>query len=64
MNHVGAIARHNAFYGGGIGPILLSQVRCTGFEMSLLDCPYSIASGCSHSHDAGVKCLEGEYVVV
>ena len=60
--HTGAIARTSAYYGQGIGPILLSGVRCTGFETSLFDCPHAgiETSNCGHSLDAGVKCLEGK----
>lgn len=37
--------------------IVLSNVRCTGYENSLLDCAYSNDTfGCSHSFDVAVVC--------
>ena len=47
----------SAFYGQGTGETLLSNVRCTGAEARLRDCPFSPLS-CNHSEDAGVSCLE------
>ena len=53
----GAAARNQAFYGPGIGPIFLDDVRCGGFENSLFRCPFDANTrDCSHSEDAGVKC--------
>ena len=52
-----AVAYINAFYGQGVGPILLDDVSCTGAESRLLSCPYySNTTDCSHSEDAGVHC--------
>ena len=54
-----AIAVNQAAFGGGTGPILLSWVRCTGTESSLLRCGHygvHINNLCSHSNDAGVVC--------
>ena len=53
-----AIAVRQATFGGGAGSILLSGVRCTGTESSLLRCGhYGIGVHyCSHSNDAGVVC--------
>jgi hypothetical protein len=46
-----------AFFGEGIGRILLSQVECTGSEGELRDCA-GLANPrfCLHSEDAGVVC--------
>jgi hypothetical protein len=55
----GATARYGAYYGEGSGPIFLSNLQCSGSELTLLDCPrdmYSVKN-CSHYNDAGVKCL-------
>ena len=54
----GAIARSHAYFGQGIGSILLDQVACTGNETRLVNCrsnPLGIHD-CSHSEDAGVTC--------
>uniref|UniRef100_A0A8C4KAQ3 protein-lysine 6-oxidase n=1 Tax=Dromaius novaehollandiae TaxID=8790 RepID=A0A8C4KAQ3_DRONO len=44
--------------GQGLGPIHLSEVRCTGHERSLGECHYQDAeqSGCGHEADAAVRC--------
>ena len=58
-------ARLNAAYGQGSGPVLLGNVRCTGLEYRLIECP-NIGierTGCSHSQDAGVICVAGMKVV-
>ena len=59
-----AIARGSAYFGQGSGSILLDNVLCTGNEASIFSCSHnSIGShDCSHSEDAGVVCLEGEYI--
>ncbi|XP_036591827.1 scavenger receptor cysteine-rich type 1 protein M130 [Trichosurus vulpecula] len=48
-----------AAFGQGIGPILLSNVRCQGNESSLWDCPADPWGQveCGHKEDASVKCL-------
>ena len=49
--------RHKSF-GPGTGPILLSNVACTGKELSLLECKQQScgAVSCSHNTDVGVVC--------
>lgn len=39
-------------------PILLDNLRCTGTEDRLIDCPYSTPSTSTDNHgeDAGVSC--------
>lgn len=52
----------NAVFGGGTGPVLLRDVKCTGFEHRLLDCPnpgIEQVSNCQNSQDAGVICSTG-----
>ena len=37
--------------------ILLDDMRCTGNETDILDCPHDPNTGdCSHFEDAGVRC--------
>ena len=42
------------------GPIFLDELRCTGSETSLVDCPAGISevglTNCDHSQDVWVKC--------
>ena len=53
---VDAIARTNAFYGQGSGPINIDDPGCSGSEQRLIDCPFSPIHNCAHSEDAGVDC--------
>lgn len=48
----------NAHFGEGNGLILLDEVRCTGAEPTLLDCPHNRIGyhNCRHHEDAGVSC--------
>ena len=54
--HSGARAVPFAFFGTGVGPIHLDDVRCSGRETSLLSCPYNPIDNCNHFEDAGVRC--------
>ena len=58
LDYLGSVARHNAYYGVGTGPILHSYLYCTGTETSLLECNryYYGALNCNHRDDAGVTC--------
>ena len=60
----GAIAKSNAYFGQGSESILLDNVQCTGNETSIFSCSHnSIGShDCDHHEDAGVVCVEGEYI--
>lgn len=51
----------NAVFGAGTGPVLLHEVRCTGHEHRLRDCPNGgiERNTCPHSQDAGVVCSTG-----
>ena len=52
----------SAAFGQGALPILLNNVMCNGFETQLTSCAYdSNTLSCSHSEDAGIKCIRGEY---
>lgn len=42
---------------GGKGPIYLDNVKCSGYETSILDCPRSDKKhNCGHDEDVGVIC--------
>ena len=51
-----------ANFGQGTGPIWLSNVSCTGSELSLTDCGHlGMAVGnCTHINDAGVYCSNSD----
>ncbi|XP_022091235.1 scavenger receptor cysteine-rich domain superfamily protein-like [Acanthaster planci] len=52
-------ATRGAQYGGGLGPIHMSNVKCAGTEGTLEQCPNSgwgVVGECTHSNDAGVIC--------
>ena len=52
-----ATAYYNAHFGRGSGAIVLDDVRCTGTEDNLVDCPFDRSTvDCTHSDDAGVRC--------
>ncbi len=54
---VGAQGIQRAHFGPGIGGIFLDDVRCTGSETRLVDCPHDPSTGdCSHFEDASVIC--------
>ena len=59
-NDVGALARVNAAFGQGIGPVILTYPVCTGLEYRFLDCPRSSLNTCGHQYDAGVECTAGQ----
>ena len=51
--------RHNAYYGEGNGQIY--NVNCIGSEFLIANCSLGVwgIQNCSHSQDAGVKCVSG-----
>ena len=55
---IGAMAHRFAHFGQGSGAILLDNVRCSGTEWRLIDCPHDGVGNhnCQHSEDAGVTC--------
>lgn len=54
--------RSDAFFGEGVGRILMSLVDCQGTERALTECHYDTyeANYCIHSEDAGVVCAAGK----
>ena len=57
---VGAVATKSTVFGQGSGPIMMSKLRCSGMESTILACDqylnmYGVLS-CSHLQDAGVIC--------
>ena len=58
---IGAVARSSAIFGQGTGPVFLDDLKCTGLEYRLFDCPGRAieTTPCSHSEDAGVECVAG-----
>ena len=58
----GAVARTSAAFGQGSGPILFEDLKCTGLEYRVFDCPSRgiEVTTCSHSEDAGVECMTGK----
>lgn len=50
-------------FGAGHGPIWMDDVRCTGTEQRLIDCPRSPRGGwgnhnCRHTEDVSVECFD------
>ena len=60
----GSQALTEANFGQGTGRIWLSNVTCLGSERVLINCTSEFAEGtsCTHSQDAGVRCLSGSCV--
>ena len=52
-----ATALSRAAFGLGTGPIYLDDLRCTGSEATLFECPFDPTHNCNHFEDAGVRCL-------
>ncbi|XP_041473168.1 deleted in malignant brain tumors 1 protein-like isoform X2 [Lytechinus variegatus] len=54
-----ATAKTGSYFGRGTGTILAENIRCSGYESSLVQCPQfgiSPNTTCDHSRDAGVIC--------
>ncbi|XP_038068811.1 neurotrypsin-like [Patiria miniata] len=57
-------AKSAAHFGQGSGPVHMDGVACEGSEQKITDCPSYCweDTNCSHSHDAGVICSDGNTV--
>ena len=54
----GTLAFRDARFGGGLGPIFLDQLACSGDEQRVLDCnSIQGVHMCDHTQDAGVRCI-------
>ena len=53
-----AAPKSGAHFGTGVGNIHIDDLRCTGNESSIFDCPYNRwgKHDCKHSEDASVIC--------
>ena len=62
---LGAQAFSSATFGQGTVPIIMTNVMCSGTESQLAGCTHDgvPVQGCSHSKDAGVRCLSKHFVV-
>ena len=49
-----------AYFSKGIGPFLMHNVTCVGFESTLLECKHILRASQLHGRAAGVHCLRGE----
>ena len=60
--HTDSTAYSNARFGQNSNIIIaLDNVACTVYESRLIDCTYdSHVADCSHSEDAGVRCVARE----
>ncbi|XP_041372995.1 deleted in malignant brain tumors 1 protein-like [Gigantopelta aegis] len=58
FRRTGAQAVTGAGFGQGSGSIYLSELACTGSELSIVSCPGTPIgqTHCTHSEDAGVRC--------
>ena len=57
-----AEATYFASFGEGNGLIAIGNLRCTGHETRLVDCPSGVTTSCTHREDAGVRCT-GKVIV-
>ena len=60
FQYIGAQSLHNAYFGEGTGPILITYVYCSLPKLSLLNCNinyyYYYQNDHNHNNDAGVRC--------
>ena len=61
----GAVAYGSATYGQGTGDILLSDLKCSGKENSLFECPHNRSTvNCHHYDDAGASCPRKQIITI
>ena len=54
---IDAVALDGAIFGSGSGPIHMDDISCNGSETALLQCNHARSHDCTHSEDAGVRCI-------
>ena len=60
----GATALGLASFGRGMGPIVMTNIACSGNEEFLINCTFSNATHFdSHSEDAGVRCVTSKLYI-
>ena len=52
----GSESTRESSFGPGSGDIVLDNVKCTGLERKITDCPNSATINCRNRYNAGVKC--------
>ena len=57
FSDAGSVSTSSANFGEGIGPISINRVQCNGTETRLANCSSGSVASCTHSRDAGVRCL-------
>ena len=57
LSILGAYPTYSASFGEGRGAILLNMLACTGDETMIANCTSGSLDQCTHSEDAGVRCL-------
>ena len=60
---VSGTAFGRAYFGQGIGAIVMDDVECAGTESSLVNCTHTTNHNCNHGEDAGVKCAGKNYLI-
>ena len=56
-------AYSSAHFGQGSTIIIaMDDVGCTGSEASLFSCTHTTSHSCTHAEDAGVQCVQREYI--
>ena len=49
---------------GSVGPILMADVKCTGYEAELYNCTSDRLISCEErGRRAGVRCINGKYLL-
>ena len=58
-------AYSSAHFGQGSTIIIaMDDVGCTGSEASLFSCTHTTSHSCTHAEDAGVQCVQREYITL